>query len=171
MINNLAQEIYSGEVSYGRFITKVGFITSIVMGIIFISISIYLFTRKQENYEEISGIVLNEPIPNCIMKGIQNYTCNVKVQYTLNLQTKETMFSISKLRNPLVQGNPVRLYYLPSDPDNTIVSNKPFNKYQRIILAIIFFLIAVILILGSWMSYYMSKKNDIVAAGYGISNS
>lgn len=159
----MSNNIYTGAAEYGRFTSTIGMFIGIFIGSIMFIIGLYLLFKKQDKYESTIGIISSSP--NCVINRNNMYNCNAQVIYTLNNKTNTKLFFFSDLQEQLLSGSSVDLYYKLSDPINTITNIKQTNSK---VIAVLLFITSIIIILGSWYSYYVAKKYKFAAAGEGF---
>lgn len=159
----MSNNIYTGAAEYGRFTSTIGMIIGIIIGSIMFIVGIYLLFKKQDKYESTTGIVSSSP--NCVINRNNMYNCNAQVIYTVNNKTTTKLFLFSDLREQLLSGSSVKLYYKSSDPINTITN---IEQTSNKVIAVLLFITGIIIILGSWYSYYVAKKYKFAAAGEGF---
>jgi len=168
---DLGKDIYSGAAAYGQFNAFIGLIFGFIIGVILISIGTYLIVTNKGHYQSVNGVILNDPSPPSCTAGSTtpntppSYSCDIWVQYVINNQTEKKRLMSTNNNSPLVAGNSVTLYYDPSNPNDTLTTNNPTDLK---ILAWGFIVFGIILMIGSVISFYVTRKYKFAAAAQGI---
>ena len=122
-MNNAGNKIYSGLASYGQFVSTIGLVIGVILGLILLSVGIYLLVENsKKTYKNVMGIVLESP--QCTLQGNSQgnntYTCHITVQYQIDGQTKISRIISYNNKTQLNSGDTITLYY---DTSNTNTEN------------------------------------------------
>lgn len=164
----IADDLYSGAASYGQFTATIGFIVALIVGIILFVIGTHLLFKKEEPWKTTIGSIVEDP--NCSTKNVNNqilYDCVVSAKYTIKGTTKTQSFIVQNLDRQLIRGSNITLYYQASKPFDTITAT---SKLSDKTIAAILFTVGVVLIFGSWFTYYTAKHFKFAAAGQGAAS-
>jgi len=156
--------MYDGSAELGTFTTMINTIIAVVIAIIMIAVGIFLYRLDQSDLVDTTATVTSSDcVPNRDSKGNIKYSCNLGVKYTVD--GKEYTGNIVK-NGSMTQnvGTIVNITYNAKNPaevkDNTI-------RYKTI--SYVLFGIAVVIILGSGVNYYMASRFKMYAAAQGAS--
>lgn len=158
-----ADEIYSGEATYGRINAVFGAVIITFIGVIMIIIGIVLITHKS-HLKKIQGTVTSNSFcsqsqvcdskNNCSM----TYTCITSVKYTVN--GKEYNQSLSTGSSAYVKGQDITFYYNPSDP--SIIESSSNSVVGWVLIGF-----ALLILFSSWSWVYITRKSKVAAAAGG----
>lgn len=164
----IVDDLYSGAASYGQFKTTIGFIIALIVGVVLFVVGTYFLFKKEEPWKTTIGSIVEDP--NCSTKNVNNqmlYDCVVSTKYTIKSETKTQTFIVQNLDRQLIKGSNIILYYKASKPFDTITAT---SKLSDKTLAAILFVTGVVLIFGSWFTYYTAKHFKFAAAGQGAAS-
>lgn len=171
-MNNVGNEIYSGLASYGQFVATIGLVIGVIIGIILLSVGIYLLVENsKKTYKNVKGTVLESP--QCTLQGNSQgnntYTCYITVQYQIDGQTKISRIISYNNKTQLNSGDTITLYYDSSNSniESTLTTDNPLNTN---ILGWIFVGFGILLLVGSVVTYYLAQKSQTFAAFEGAEN-
>jgi hypothetical protein len=160
---SLGDQIYSGSAEFGVIWALIGAIIATIIGVCMIIVGIYILVKKS-TLQQVSGTVVSVDPPSCGV-GSGNpttYSCNITVSYLVNTThlQKIIWYSGSVIYSP---GQSITVYYNPSDPGDASLSG-PVPHFIGGILILFGLLIPI----GSWFWYYMSRRYKFVAAAEGM---
>lgn len=148
--------LYKGTASLGRFTASLRFYGSIVVAVVLVAVSIYLFTRPVVKTVKVSGKVEEA---NC---NLADKTCNLKVKYTTQDGVERTSNVMMSSSVAYTTGQPVDFSY---EVDN------PTKLYQTVVskrlVGFALIGIAVLIVVGSYVWKYVTSKYEVAAAATG----
>jgi len=155
---SLGSSLYSGAAAYGRFSTSLGFIISAVISIICVAIGIYLVIKKNIYTIKTTGTVVS-----CVQtyngEPQWKYHCNVK--YTVG---KDVHYIYYDTRGDTsVQHDKVDVYYEKNKPAIARVGKPQYHLFGEILIGM-----GVLIILMSYLSYWIAHRYKFFAAGVAV---
>lgn len=149
--------IYTGLSDVGKAKSTIGLIFGIIISIILIAIAIYLFTRNQKDIVNSTAKVTSS---NCSKEG-KSINCQLQITYTIN--KKVYTGSISTLTSTkYTTGMDVPISYNSKNPLDVT-----YRQVNDKTVAFILLGIAVLLLLITSVSYYMTSHSKAYAAFEG----
>lgn len=163
-MQNIGKKIYDSSAELGTFTTMLRSIIAVVIALVLIAIGIYLYKLDQSDLVDGTATVTSSDcVPNRDSKGNLKYSCNLGVKYIVN--GKEYTGTIIKTGNMShAVGTLIDITYNSKNPAEVKDSAL---RYKTI--AYVMFGIAVILLLGTGVNYYMSSRFKMYAAAEGAS--
>jgi hypothetical protein len=163
--NTMAQEIYSGTASFGVIMSDLKAVFGVIIGIILISVGIYLIVKKVKRTSTVNATIANV---NCVQTKQSNndveYSCKFDATYIIDGQTITKNLSSLPINEELVEGSTITLYY---DPNNqTDISTDSGNFHIIGWLCIAFGLL--ISISGVVWAYLANKYKPVAAVSGAI---
>jgi hypothetical protein len=125
---------------------KLYLLVLVILGISFFSYGIYTFTRP---YNFTKGLVNGV---NC--KGD---SCTLDVSYSLDENQKINKKITTNINLNYTVGSSINIAVLPDKMDEPFV----FTKQDQILIGTIFTIIGFIILLGLFLTWYMSPSSDI----------
>jgi hypothetical protein len=168
--SGLGTEMYSGAATYGEIRALIGAIVGTIIGVIMIGLGIDFILKKKVNFDSVNATILNV---NCAPQNIQNnqnnqniqtqnQNCNINVSYTYNGKSQNKF--IQYTGSYVYSVNQQVTVYINKDNENDIYLIKPNIKDVGIILLII----GLILIIGGWFVYWLTRRYKFFAAAEGV---
>jgi hypothetical protein len=163
-MQNIGEKIYDSSAELGTFTTMVKSIIAVVVALIFIAIGIYLYKLDQSDLVDGTATVTSSDcVANRDNRGNLKYSCNLGIKYVVD--SKEYTGTIIKTGNMTnAVGTLVDITYNSKNPAEVKDSAL---RYKTI--AYVMFGIAVVLLLGVGVNYYMTSRFKIYAAAEGAS--
>lgn len=159
----ILDDAYNGAAQVGVFMGYVSLIISIIIGIILISIGVYLIFTKSSRTETAFGTVVNNECNYAATRGeISQEICMPVIKFVVNNVTYTK--SIDLTTNKYYTGQTIDILYNPSNPyDCTIKTIFTRHTTGSLLLGIA----AIILLIGI-VHFYITRKYKFVAAASGI---
>ena len=149
--------IYTGLSDVGKAKSAIGLIFGIIISIILIAVAIYLFTKNQKDIVNSTAKVTSS---TCSQSG-KSISCQLGIAYTVD--KKDYTGSISTLTSTkYTTGMDVPISYNSKNPLD--VTYKQVNDKT---VAFILLGVAVLLLLITSVSYYMTSRSKAYAAFEG----
>lgn len=158
---NIASNVYDGAAEFGRFMALIGLIIGCLIGVVMLIGGIALFFKKNKYTKIVSGKVTKAQCNN-INNSI---SCTITAEYTVNNKsyTIENIMNGKRYYSP---GDTIEIYYDPTDPGLSS-TNKPFSFA---IIGGILIGIALLIIGGVALNYYIATRFKFAAAANGVGN-
>ena len=167
-VANLGNTIYDGASSLGEFTAKISMIIALVIGCVLIVSGIYfIMNDDSDKYITVRGVVIE---PNCTKtsvtyddrnRAINNFRCTMNVSYTIDgTEYSKIIF---------VDGQTL---YIKNQPIDLMVNKNDHQDVQLVTtssttMGSISLLIALIMIAGAYLNYYMTHNYKLYAAAKG----
>ena len=160
----------------GKTTTKIGFIISLIIGVILLYFS-YSFFTKTDNFIKVNGTIKN--VKECKDRiNIQNtgkngtvitenyYDCIITVEYNVNNQLyTNDILTNNKINYMKYNTQTLEISYNPTNPNEIRLPSMSSKT-----LAIILLVIAVVVVGVGFFSNYLAQKSNIIAASQGINS-
>lgn len=162
--NSVLSEVYDGAATFGQFMALLALIVGSIVSFILLLVSLYLLTRTS-NYISTTATVMS--VTNCSNvsssseKGKDIIQCQVALKYTVD--SKEYTNTITT--GPQNVGSTVTVRYDVKNPNN--VTN---NLISKGILGWILFGVALFILAGVSLNYYIAQRFKFAAAGNGVTS-
>jgi hypothetical protein len=163
--NDIGKEVYSGAAEFGRIRAAIGFVVGVIVGTIFIIGGVALIKKKVKLTGKVQGTVTNHPsctlhqddqdqsLFKCLDVNIK-YTVGDK-DYNITVQTdSSTKYSNNTTMN---------VYFNPSNPGNGQLLSDDMH-----VLGWVGLVLGIILVIGSSVQLWLSRKYKFVAAAQGV---
>jgi hypothetical protein len=159
-LESLGQEIYDGAASFGRFNAIIGLVIAHLISLALIAFSVYLWKQKDRHTETVTATISKADCNRIVTDQSVNYDCHL----TLDYQVDGTPYSSSvHTQSGLYQpGSPYSIRFNPSNPSDIT------NSMRNSTWALILLGIGLVLILCSWIGYYVVDNFQIAAAASGL---
>lgn len=151
-------EIYSGVASFGRIWALVGAISATVIGLLFFAIGVYTLRKEEPEIVEGTIVSINDTENSCsqIKQNPPTFSCSIIIS--------SSSFGTPKLINysgdrPYSVGEKVSVYIYK----NEITLNKPVPRWVGWLCVGI----SLLVIIGSWTWYWITKNYKVAAATQG----
>lgn len=163
--NDIGKEVYSGAAEFGRIRAAISFVLGVIVGTIFIIVGVVLIKKKVKLTGKAQGTVTNypsctlhqddqdQPLFKCVDVNIK-YTVEGK-DYNITVQTDSNM-KYSK-------NSTMNIYFNPSNPGNGQLLSDDMH-----VLGWIGLVLGIILVIGSSVQLWLSRKYKVVAAAQGV---
>lgn len=176
---SVASEVYEGTASFGIFIALIGAIIGSILGIILLVIGIRIISTKTTKTQinatitKINGVgnllsnenrsQLTPDNSRCpsVSQGMHSCFIEVSYKYLDKEYKKDINYTGDK---SYYIGQNINVYIEPSDPNNVQLNSPPSNT-----TGIILIVVGLLIILGGWIWYWISKKWKVAAAATGAS--
>lgn len=161
----LGDELYGDAASFGKFTALVGVIIGTLVGVVMLIIGSVLAIKHQEPYSEIQANILTS---SCIQENENNenyYKCKITVEYEIkNIKyLPGDLFTHDIVQYDPVKNNKITLYYKESDPGHVYLSKQNLRTIGFVLLGI-----GLVLLVGCWIWFYVTRKFKFAAAAGGI---
>ena len=163
--NDIGKEVYSGAAEFGRIRAAISFVLGVIIGIVFIIGGVALIKKKVKLTGKVQGTVTNNP--TCTLhkddQDMSLFKCtDVDIKYTvegkdynITVQTdSSTKYSLNTTMN---------VYFNPSNPANGQLLSDDMH-----VLGWIGLVLGIILVIGSSVQLWLSRKYKVVAAAQGV---
>ncbi len=150
----LGKQVYQDASSFGRIYTLMGAIGATLLGSLFIVGGVYVFRQKDKDTGETQGKItqVNKVSSDKVHQYRVAYTVNKK-PYTATVHSS-TLYAVN---------DTVTVYYNPSKPTEAELKRQPYQILGAFTIAI-----AVLVILGAWLQYYLARRSRLYAAAAGV---
>lgn len=166
---SLGENIYEGAASYGRFMSTLGLILSIIIGIVLIYFGVKFELSPNVYTESTMAQITKAQCNQSIDKDNNvNYTCTLNITYTTKAtpttpaQTLNRMISVTS-RTIYQTGGVIQVQYNPDNPQD--VRSSSLSKHQT---GWILIGIAIFIIIGAIIWYYIAHRYKFAAAAGGF---
>jgi hypothetical protein len=159
--------LYSDTAKFGRFMTIIGTIFGVIVGIIFLIVGIYLVRKKEKHTKSVTANITNKVKCEHILHDpkeatANSYHCELEVMYKINGKVyNKTLQTTDSTDYTDVQT--VTLYYDPDNPSDIVIHKEPTKTIGWIMIAISLFAIIM-----SFIQLYIVRKYKIAAAAAGV---
>lgn len=165
-MSDSVSRIYSDAQKVGRMWVYILAIIFSIIGLIVVIGGIVYIIYPSDRVRVFAKITATSPTP-CRLNHLDNYVCKIDVEYIFNGTTYNSTISYVGDKN-----------YQVGDEMNMIISrNSPhivyeFNQFNDTIMTRtsgVYAIIGGFFIIGAgWLSYWLTKKYDFIAAGQGV---
>jgi len=155
---NIANNVYDGAAAFGRFMALISLIISCIVGTIMIVIGIVLLFKKNKYTDVATGKIT---MASC--NTVNNTTsCSISADYNVDNKTYKITAPVNGKYYNLDDN--IDIYYDPNEPGASRVG-KPFSFMW---IGIIMIVIALFIIGGAALYYYIVTQFKFVAAATGV---
>lgn len=167
MSESIGSKIYSGTAELGKIQSSIGLYVAIIVSVIMICIAIYLFTKKDDGWQNLKAIVQNSQCNSHYDKVAKRtkYNCDLTVKYVVDGKeyTGKTGFNSDRVYN--INDN-IDISYDPKNPTQIRVKEMSKKLVAGILLGV-----ALLIGGGAFLNYYLTKKSETYAAAQGAATS
>ena len=160
----------------GKTTSKIGFIISIVIGVILLYFS-YSFFTKTDDFIKVKGTIKN--VKECkerteiqtkarsgTFKTENYYDCIITVEYNVNNKVyTNDILTNNKINYMKYNTQTLEISYNPKNPNEIKLPSMPSKT-----VAVIFLLIAFAIVGVGYYSNYLAQKSTIISASQGINS-
>jgi preprotein translocase subunit SecG len=177
------KNVYDGEAGFGKFQSTVGAFLGTVVAVIFLVVGIlFLKPTKKKNLVTTNAIVDTIESNNCQAPDAFNDnegTCSYNIRFDYSGSTG--IGTIGKCGDPNIRcgkltisdnikysvGQLIKIQY---DPTDSTVFQPYAAPRSTITIGIIFVVCSILLVIGSWLTYYAAHKYQTAAVALGAAS-
>lgn len=130
-------------------------IGTIIAVLIMMPLSIWMLNKKDIHTEKTKGKILNDP--QCSTDQNNATTCTIDLSYTIDGKEYIKRSYQAKMGG-LSKNQEVTVFYNPNDPNDIELNTIPYKLIGAIML-----IVAIIIVISSWMWYYATTKSKFIA--------
>jgi TM2 domain-containing membrane protein YozV len=161
---NAMDDIYTDSASYGRFVAWIGVILGTLVSIALIIVAIWLMTKKEKHNAEVVAVVEEAKCQQVSSGSGKSYSsrpeCLVQFKYNItDIPYKSTINTTDKY---YFAGSKIPIRYDPTNP----IDVTTMLKHKTI--GIILLCIGIVLLIVSWLTWYITRRFKFAAAASGI---
>jgi hypothetical protein len=161
---SISDRIYSGAIEAERAKTFIQAIIGTFCGIVILICGTYLFFKKDNLTEKAKATIISNTCSKVVQENVVSYKCMLDLSYIVNGVTYTPSIN-TMARSPYTNGTIIDIKYNP-DNKNEVEEDNSQNKIVSIVLSVV----AILMIGGGWLWYYMNKKYEAVAGYSAISD-
>lgn len=159
-VGNVANNVYDGAATFGRFMALISLIITCIIGTILIVIGVVLLFKKNKYTAVATGKIT---MAQC--NTANNVTsCSISADYTANDKTYKITSPVNGKYYNLDDN--IDIYYDPNEPGASL-ARKPFSFMW---IGIIMIIVALLMIGGAALYYYIVTRFKFAAAANGVGN-
>jgi hypothetical protein len=157
-------EVYSDASSLGVFTSTLWLYIAMCICIIFVIISIYLFSSRK-TLETTKAIITNASCNTSFdsKSNARTATCTIDIEYFVEYKKYANKLITTDKYHDV--GDQIDVSYDINNPDNVY-----YNTFSTTSIALILLCIGAIILGSAYLQYYLSSNYKIYAAGTGASN-
>lgn len=169
MSSSLVREMTDSAAKVGRVMTTVYMIGGILVGLVLLAVSIWLFKKPIDHAgQAVAKVVSVKKCERVSSKSPDNqvtYTthCNLELEYTVNGKVYKSAHSTSGSKYYTV-GNTIPVRYNKDAPEDFVEGKVSAKR----VAASVCLGVGLLVIGGSVFSWYMARKYKFVAAAQGM---
>ena len=152
--NDLPKAMYDGAADFGVFMSLIGLISAIFVGMLMILLAIYLIFNGGTHSSQVEARVLSSKCENKTKTS-----CMTDIQYIVDQKAYLASIPTTVMKTT---DSKIDLAYDPNNP-NDIVMKTGWRRRA----AYIMFFVAILIILVAYVRYYIVKTYKFAAAGVG----
>lgn len=160
-MSTIGKEIYDTSASFGKMMALISAVTTTIIGIILISIGIYLLSRKNIYTGKTKGTASNVNCNEDKFSQPPSILCIYTVTYKVNDKIYKKKVQTN---HSVAEGEEITIEYDPSNPTN--MHAFPSNTKLAGVLMIS---ISTFIIGFSWLWFWITRKYKFAAATQGVS--
>jgi hypothetical protein len=158
ILSEFSETVYNNTADIGKAQSKMTFINGLIIGIILIIISLYLYFYKKSDYKQIKAHILS--VNEC-PKRLTNdlYDCSITISYNINNKSYENIVTksydfddVSMIRT----SSYIDIYYNIHDPTNVSLKDMSTTILSKIIPSILLCISLIIILI----SYFQNKLTN-----------
>jgi hypothetical protein len=158
-----AESIYSDTTALGKTSSYIYFIVAIVIAVILVIYALHINSQPQK--PSVRAFIITASCTTFNTGDRNNnisYSCLLNVKYKVN--EIEYVNNLTTTSNNVYNPNTyIDIEYDPANPNNINVKGMDNATQSKISVGI-----AVLIVAASGISYYLSQKSDVYAAGQGV---
>lgn len=166
-MTSLPESMYEGAAELGKFQASISLILAIIVFVVMIISGIYLYFSDQSNLVDTKAIIKDikceERKETHGTKQIILYDCNITLEYDLNgkpmIAQLRTLDNVKRYNNETLD--------ITYDLNNH--SNVSLQIMRNSTMAIILSSIALVILGGAYLSFYMTNRFKLFASSQGAS--
>lgn len=164
---SFSKTVYKDVASFGRTMSFIGAIISTIIAILLIILGIYFVVKNIKYSASVKGTVKSVDGSDSILcKNVNNmYNCTFEVDYKIpNSEGEKIVFNNLNTTKNYQVGDNIDLYYDPNDVNTNLQLNKDDNRVFGWVLIVI----AIFMIILSWLWNYLVYRSKFLAATEGV---
>lgn len=159
----LGSDVYKGAAQVGRIYTTIGLIVGIIVFCVLIGGGIYFVVKKPIYTDTVYGKINTVDCQHHQdEKNNIRYTCTLNVSYIVNDAVHTRNFKVDSDTDYKGQQR-IEVFYNPLHPDDAIIQKDNSKMMGGIMIGL-----AILVLLISYFSFYMSRRYQFYAAGRGV---
>jgi hypothetical protein len=174
----LGDDVYDASATFGKFMAWFGLIVSVIISLILLGIGSFLLISKSKYSSETQAVITKSDCrryddTQCFTSSNGQQSCQTRptsecaFDYTYRVNQQEIQKTNQIVRGDRSiekqAGETVPVWYDPNNPQDSTLSRTPRTMIAWILIAI-----AIILLLGSIFTWYITQRFKIAAAAHGI---
>jgi len=158
-------EVYDDTAGFGKIMAYIGAITATIVGVIMIVAGIILIIHKTKRTASVDAIIPQKGA-SCFKdtNDADNYNCIVNVNSSIGSSIIKTDGPINYAELTALDKMNVKIFYDPNNPSDVGLTSD--NSH---VLGWVLLVIAIFMIIGSWLWVWITRKYKMAAAAGGAS--